>query len=345
MRMEITAWKLAEMVQGEVEGDANVIIKKPNKIEIAQEGDITFLANLKYETYAYTTQASVLLVSKDFVPKQKINATLIRVGDVYATVALLLDKFGAKADVSKGISTISSIHSDSQIDSSVNIGDYTVIEKGVVIGADTTIYPQVFIGQNARIGKGCIIYPGVKIYDHSVIGDNCIIHSNTVIGADGFGFVPQADGTYKKMAQTGNVVIESQVEIGSNCCIDRATMGTTVIRKGAKLDNLIMVAHNVEIGENTVVAAQAGFAGSTKVGKSCMIGGQTGFVGHIQIANGTKIQAQSGINKSIVEENTAWYGSPALSYNDYLKSYAAFKKLPDLMKRLRMLEKEISEKS
>ncbi len=341
--MQVTAKQISHILHGEVIGDPLALIERPGKIEEARPGEITFLANPKYESFAYTTNASVILVSRDFTPKQPISATMIRVDDVYEAIACLLDEFGGEIDRAEGVSTTAFIHEDATIGENVSIGNFAVIEEGAEIGENTVIFPQVFVGKNVRIGANCILYPGVKVYHDCLVGDTCILHSNVVVGSDGFGFVPQSDGTYRKVSQTGNVIIEDNVEIGSNTTIDRATMGSTIIRKGAKLDNLIMVAHNVEIGEDTVIAAQAGIAGSTKIGKKCMIGGQAGFVGHIKVADGTKVQAQSGINKNIKEEDSAWYGSPALPYNDYLRSYSAFRKLPKLMKQMAAMEKRIKE--
>lgn len=341
--MQVTAAQLCQILNGEIIGNPEIMVDRPGKIEEAGPGEVTFLANPKYESFAYTTNASVILVSKDFSPKHPIKATMIRVEDVYASITFLLNEFGGKVEAMEGVSTNSYIHESATIGEGVSMGHFAVVEEGAEIGEGTVIFPQVYIGKNAKIGSNCILYPGVKIQKDCILGNRCILNSNVVIGSDGFGFAPKEDGTYQKIAQTGNVVLEDDVEIGANSSIDRATMGSTIIRKGAKLDNLIMVAHNVEIGENTVVAAQAGFAGSSKIGKGCMIGGQAGFVGHIQVANGAKIQAQSGVNKNITEENSAWYGSPILPYKDYLRSYAAFRKLPDLMKRIHELEKKLKD--
>ncbi len=341
--MQITAAQLCQLLNGKIVGNPEIKVSGPGKIEDAKQGEITFLANPKYEAFAYTTNASVILVKRDFEPKQPIKATLIQVDDVYASIALLLEKFGGGIKSQQGISSQAIVDQTASLGKEISLGHFVVIEENAEIGDNAIIFPQVFVGKNAKIGKNTILYPGVKIQHNCIVGDNCILHSNVVVGSDGFGFVPQEDNSYKKIAQTGNVVIEDNVEIGANSSIDRATMGSTIIRKGAKLDNLIMIAHNVEIGENTVVAAQAGIAGSSKIGKQCMIGGQAGFVGHIKIADGTKVQAQSGINKTINEENTAWYGSPALPYNDYLRSYAAFRKLPELMKKMRELEKRLND--
>ncbi len=340
--MIITAKELSKILSGSVEGDPNVKVDRPSKIEEGGEGTISFLANPKYESFAYTTTASIILVSKDFQPAKPISATLIRVEDVYSCVALLLDKFGNKVEVSQeGISDQAFVHPDSNIGNNVSIGLFSIIEKGATVGTNCTIYPQVYIGRNVKMGKNVTLHPGVKIYHDCVIGDNCILHSNVVIGSDGFGFAPTEDGSFKKIPQLGNVVLENEVEIGANTVVDRATMGTTLIEKGVKLDNLIQIAHNVEVGQNTVIAAQTGIAGSTKVGENCMIGGQVGIVGHITVANGTKVQAQSGIASKVKKENTSLFGSPAIPYSNYLRSYTGFKQLPDLIKKINDLEKQV----
>ncbi len=341
MNSAITALQLSQILNGTIEGNPDVKVNRPSKIEEGEVGTISFLGNLKYEHYAYTTLSSVLLVSKTFAPSAPIAATLIRVEDVYASVAILLEKFGQKVESQGIVSSKSSVHTSAKIATNVSIGDMSVIDENVSIGENTIVFPQVYIGKNAIIGKNTTLYPGVRIYNDCVIGDNCILHANAVIGSDGFGFAPTEDGSFKKVPQIGNVLIEDNVEIGSNTTIDRATMGSTIIRKGVKLDNLIQVAHNVEIGENTVIASQTGIAGSTKIGANCMIGGQVGIVGHLKIADKTRIQAQSGIAASITEPNTAWYGSPAIPYSNYLRSYAGFKQLPDLLKRVLQLEKKM----
>lgn len=341
--MRITARKLGEILDGTIEGDPEVEVFAPSKIEEGQSGTISFLSNPKYEPHAYTTKSSILLVAKDFKPSQPIAATLIRVEDVYACVALLLDQFGTAKKVVSGIDEQAFVDGTVQLEQNISVGKFAIISKNSKVGADTVLYPQVFIDENVKIGQRCTIYPGAKIYRDTEIGDDCILHANVVIGSDGFGFAPQEDGTFKKVPQLGRVIIENQVEIGANTVIDRATMGATVIKAGAKLDNLIQIAHNVEIGQNTVIAAQTGVAGSTKIGKNCMIGGQAGFVGHISIADGTKVQAQSGINKPIKEKNTAIYGSPALAYSDYLRSYAVFRRLPALSRQIAELKKEIEQ--
>ncbi len=339
--MKITAKELSQLLNGTVEGNPDVEVFGPSKIEEGKPGTISFLSNRKYESYAYTTASSILLVAKNFKPSQPINATLIRVEDVYASVAVLLEQFGQVVPAQKGVDEQAFVNSSATLAEDVSIGKFTIVSNNATIDTGSILYPQVFIDENVKIGKNCILYPGVKVYRDCEIGDDCILHANVVIGSDGFGFAPQEDGTFKKVPQIGNVIIENQVEIGANTVIDRATMGSTVIKAGAKLDNLIQIAHNVEVGENTAIAAQAGIAGSTKIGKNCLIGGQAGFVGHITIADGTKVQAQSGINKAIKEEGTAIYGSPAMPYTDYLRSYAVFRRLPDLSRQISDLKKEI----
>ncbi|MEL6867537.1 MAG: UDP-3-O-(3-hydroxymyristoyl)glucosamine N-acyltransferase [Bacteroidota bacterium] len=340
--MQITASELCQLFQGSLEGDGAVVIYGPSKIEEGKAGTISFLANPKYESHLYTTEASAVLVSRDFQPSQAIQATLIRVDDVYGSIALLLDRFGQEKGPELKIAEEAKVHATATLGANVSIGAFCVVEAGAAIGEGCIIYPQVYIGRDVKIGKNSIIYPGVKIYRACQIGERCIVHANAVIGCEGFGFAPQADKSYKKVAQIGHVVLEDEVEIGANTVIDRAVMGATRIGKGSKLDNLIQVAHNVEIGEHTVIAAQAGIAGSTKVGKHCMIGGQAGFVGHIQVADGTKVQAQSGVAKAITKENTAVYGSPALAYTDYLRSYAVFRQLPTLQRQLKELERKLA---
>lgn len=339
--MKVTAKEIAELLNGTIEGNPNTEVTSPSKIEEGKPGTISFLANKKYEPYAYTTQSSILLVANNFKPSQPIKATLIRVEEVYASVAILLEQFGNAEPSLEGVDENAFVDSSAKIGEEVAVGKFSIVSKGASVGRGSVIYPQVFIAENVKIGKNCILYPGVKIYRACEIGDHCILHANVVIGSDGFGFAPQEDGSFKKVPQLGNVIVEDQVEIGANTVIDRATMGSTIIKNGAKLDNLIQIAHNVEVGENTAIAAQAGIAGSTKIGKNCLIGGQAGFVGHITIADRTKVQAQSGINKPIKEAGTAIYGSPAMPYTDYLRSYAVFRRLPDLSRQISDLKKEI----
>lgn len=336
--MEITAQQLADLLGGTVEGDPSVKASRPGKIESGQEGEICFLGNDRYEEYAYTTSASILMVSKTFVPRRIIKSTLIRVENVYTSLAFLLEKFGAQVKAAPTISKMASIHPSVKLGQNVTIGDFTVIEEGVEIGDETVLMPQVFVGKNAKIGENSLLYPGVKIYRETQIGARCVFHAGVVIGSDGFGFAPQADGTYKKITHTGNVIIEDEVEIGSNTVVDRATIGSTIIRKGVKLDNLIQVAHNVEIGENTVIAALTGIGGSTKIGKNGRVGGQTGFAGHLQIGDDVQIQGQSGVSNH--QANGAkLYGTPAFDYHSYLRAFSVFKKLPALAKKVQELEK------
>lgn len=340
--MQISAKDLAQVLNGTVEGNPDVTVSRPSKIEEATEDSICFFANPKYEHYVYSTKAAIILVGKDFQPTQPIEATLIRVEDVYKSVSFLLEKFDPKENATAEISPQSSIHPSAKIGKNVSVAPFVVIEAGVEIGDDCTLAAQVFIGKNSKIGNAVNLYSGVKIYHDCIVGNNCTLHANVVIGSDGFGYAPQEDGSYKKIAQIGNVLLEDDVEIGSNSTIDRATMGSTIIRQGVKLDNLIMVAHNVEIGKNTVIAAQTGIAGSTKIGANCRIGGQVGFVGHLQIADGVNIQAQSGISRSVKKEGTSLYGSPAIPYNNYLRSYAVFKQLPELARTVDMLKKRMT---
>lgn len=343
--MQITAHEIAQILNGTLEGNPNVAVSQPSKIEEGGKGTLTFLANPKYEHYAYSTEVSILLVHHDFLATKPVLAeALIRVQDVYAAVAKLLQLFENQLVDKNEISNESSVDSTVQLGENVSIGTFSVVEKNAVIGSNTIIFPQVFIGKNAKIGENVILYPGVKVHHNCVIGDGCILHSNVVIGGDGFGFAPEKDGSYTKIPQIGNVIIEKNVEIGANTTIDRATMGSTVVKEGTKIDNLVMIAHNVEIGKNTVIAAQAGFAGSGKIGNNCRIGGQAGFVGHIKVADGAQVQAQSGVASPIKKPNTAVYGSPALDYKNYLKSYAVFKQLPDLIKRINDLEKQLEKK-
>ncbi len=336
--MEITAQQLADLLGGKVEGDPSVKASRPGKIESGQEGEICFLGNDRYEEHAYTTNASILLISNTFTPRRAIKPTLIRVENVYDSLAFLLDKFGAQAKAAPTISKLASIHPSVKLGQNVTIGDFTVIEEGAEIGDEVVLMPQVFVGKNATIGDHSLLYPGVKIYRETQIGARCVFHAGVVIGSDGFGFAPQADGTYKKITHTGNVVIEDEVEIGSNTVIDRATIGSTIVRRGVKLDNLIQVAHNVEIGENTVIAALTGIGGSTKIGKSVRVGGQTGFAGHLQIGDNVQIQGQSGVSNHQAA-GSKLYGTPAFDYHTYLRAYSIFKKLPALAKKVQELEK------
>ena len=337
--MTITANQLATLLGGNIEGDGNVAVETIAKIEEAHPKALAFLGNPKYEEFAYTTQAGILMVNKTFAPTQKINATLLKVDDPYQSLALLLEKFGNQQQQElSGIDEKASLSKDATLAEHVYVGAYTVIAHKVKMGKGSKIHPQVYLGEEVEIGENTIIHAGVKIYKGCKVGSNCILHSGVVIGSDGFGFAPQADGTFQKVNHVGNVIIEDNVEIGANTTIDKGSIGSTIIKKGVKLDNLIHIAHNVEIGENTVIAAQTGVAGSTKIGKNCMIGGQVGIVGHIKIADGTKINAQSGVSKSIEEPNTAVNGSPAFKYASSLRSQAVYRKLPKLEQKIKELE-------
>jgi len=339
--MEFTAATIAGFLKGEIEGNPDIKVNTIAKIEEGQIGALSFLANPKYEHYIYETKSSVVLVNKSFVPAAKIDATLIRVENSYEAFASLLRLVDQARPRKKGIHPTAIIEATAKVGSDVFIGPYAYIGENCVVGDGCSIYPQVYIGDNTKIGNNCTINPGVKIYHDCLLGEGCIIHAGTVLGSDGFGFAPQSESEFMKIPQLGNVILEDHVEIGANVTIDRATMGSTIIRKGVKLDNLIQIGHNVEIGENSVMAAQTGISGSTKVGKNCMFGGQVGLAGHIKIANGTKIGAQGGILGNIKEENTAIIGSPAIEVRQFFKSSVIFKKLPDMMLKIDSLEKEI----
>ena len=347
--MQFSAAQIALITNGRVEGDANTMVGSIGKIEEATEGELTFLANPKYEEYLYLTRASIIIVNEAQELRQPITPTLIRVPDAYSAFATLLDKYQQMQ-----IQQLSGIEQPSYIDATAKIGDTTYIGafayvgENAIIADGAKIFPGAYIGRNVIIGENSIIHPGVIIYHECVVGSNVVIHAGTIIGGDGFGFAPQPDGTFKKVPQIGNVVIEDNVEIGANTTIDRGTIGSTLIKAGAKLDNLLQIAHNVEVGHNSVIAAQTGISGSTKVGNNVMIGGQVGIVGHLQIADGSKINAQSGVSKSIKTPNTAVTGSPAYDYTASLRSQALSRKLPDLEKRIKELEeiiKDIKEKT
>lgn len=344
--MKVTAAYLAQLLDGSLDGNPDVTVSKPARIEEAGEGDFTFLDNAKYESFAYSTDAAVLLVHRSFTPVQAVKSTLIRVDDVRSALATLLHQFDPANHTNGNGSSIdekASIHKSVKIGVGTTVGAFAVIEEGAVIGKNCIIYPQVYIGRNAHIGDNTRLYPGVRVQYDCVIGNNCILHANAVIGADGFGFAPQEDRSWVKVPQVGNVVVEDNVEIGSCTCIDRASLGSTIIHKGAKLDNLIHIAHNAEVGNNTAIAAQVGVAGSTRIGDNCLLGGQVGLSGHITIADGTQIQAQSGIPSSIKQPNTALFGSPAMDYKDFIRSHVVFKQLPDLQKKVRELERMIEQ--
>lgn len=337
--MEITVEQLNQLINGQVEGDKNAVIEGFSPIEEAGKGSITFLSNPKYAQFLYDTEASAVLVSKDFKPEKSVNGTtLIYVEDVYSTLSLLMEKFQTNGKNKEGIASSTHIEDSAEYGKEVFIGAFSYVGKHVKIGDRVKIYPNVIINDNTKIGDDTVIYSTAQIYEDTEIGENCIIHAGSVIGSDGFGFAPQKNGEYKKMPQTGNVLIEDHVEIGANTTIDRATMRSTILRKGVKLDNLIQVAHNVEIGENTAIASQTGISGSTKIGKNCVIGGQVGITGHISIADGSQIGAQSGVSNSIKEKNQKWFGSPVAPFKEAIKASILFKKLPDIYERLKQLE-------
>ena len=331
--MNFTAGQIADQLNGTVVGNRDVDINTLSKIEEGKKGSLTFLANPKYTEFIYSTDASATIVSNDFEPTEKITTTLIKVKDPYSSFTTILELFNDDKSKRSGISDKSDIDKSSTISKSSYVGSYTTIGKNSIVGDNCVIDNQVFIGDNVKIGNNCKIYPGTKILNDTIIGNSCIIHSSCSIGSDGFGFAPNDDGTYKKIPQTGNVVIGNNVEIGSNSTIDRATIGSTIIKDGVKLDNQIQIAHNVEIGENTAIAAQSGIAGSTKIGKNCMIGGQVGIIGHLKIGDNVKIQAQAGVT-SDVESNARITGTPAISYMSYNKSYIHFKNLPEIVKKI-----------
>lgn len=338
--MELTASQLAAIVNGTVEGDENVKVSTFARIEEGHSGALSFLANPKYTHHIYSTDSSVVLVKKDFTPEQPVKATLIRVDDPYATVAHLLEMVTQMSKVEKvGIETPSFISEGVDVPEDAYVGAFAYIGKGVKLAPGVKIYPQVYIGDGCEVGEGSVLYAGVKIYAGCKVGKRCIIHSGAVIGADGFGFAP-VDGGYEKIPQTGNVEIEDDVEIGANTTIDRAMMGATRIGKGVKLDNLIQIAHNCSVGEHTVMAAQAGVAGSAKIGAHCMVGGQVGFVGHISIADGTQIGAQSGVSKP-TKPGDRVMGSPAVDMGEYARGLVYAKKLGSLYERVKELEKKI----
>ncbi len=341
--MEFSASQIAQLLEGEVVGDEEAIVSNLSKIEEGQSGTLSFLANPAYSEYIYTTQASIVILNRDFKLEKSIpdTLTLIRVDDAYSCFAKLLDLYNQIKYDRKGVDKHAFVSESANIGADVYVGAGAVVEDGAVIGDGSKIYPQAFIGSNVKIGANTLVHPSARILADCEVGGDCVIHSGVVIGGDGFGFAPNSDNNYQKVAQIGNVIIEDHVEIGANTTIDRATLGHTIVRKGVKIDNLIQIAHNVEIGENTVIAAQTGIAGSTKIGKNCMIGGQVGIVGHITIADGTMIAAQSGIQSSI-KEKTIVQGSPAIAAGEFKKSYVGFRRLPNIMKELGDLKKSIS---
>lgn len=340
--MQFSAAQIAQIISGKIEGSPEKTVSSFGKIEEAAAGQLAFLANPKYEEYLYSTNADIIIINDALVLKQPVDAALIRVPDAYIAFATLLEQYQKMvAEQLTGIEEPAYIHATVKKGENIYIGAFAYLAANVVIGNGTKIYPNVYLGSNVKIGNNTVIHPGVKIYHDCEVGSNVVIHAGTVIGGDGFGFAPQPDGSFKKVPQTGNVIIEDFVEIGSNSTIDRATIGSTIIRTGAKLDNLLQIAHNVEIGSNSVIAAQTGISGSTKIGANVMIGGQAGIVGHIQIADGTRINAKSGVSKSVKMPNTAITGTPAFEYTASMRVQALTRKLPDFEKRIKELEESL----
>ncbi len=339
--MEITVDQIAQIVDGLVEGDGSIQITKPGRIESADKGALSFLGNSKYESYLYDTNASAVLVNHDFKAKKAVTTNLIRVADVYSALGKLLEMFDIALPKPLGIAEGAVIHKEAEVHPSAKIGPFVQIQAGAKVEENAILDGHCFVGSKSVIGSGTRLYPGVKIMHRCYLGSNCIVHSNTVIGGDGFGFSRNEGGGFDKVSQTGGVQIGNFVEIGANCAIDRGSIGNTQIGSGVKLDNLIQIAHNVEIGQNTVIAAQAGVAGSTKIGSNCMIGGQVGIVGHLTIHDGTQIQAQSGVASSTRKSGEKLYGTPAIAYSNYLRSYAVFRNSRDYLERIQKLEREL----
>lgn len=340
--MKFTAAQIAGILEGEVDGNEDIEVSKLAKIEEGSEGTLTFLANPKYTQYIYTTQASITIVDKDFVVENPISTTLIRVENAYKSFSKLLEYYNQVKMNKTGIEQPVFVSESATYGENIYLGAFCYLGENVKIGDNVKIYPNVYIGDNVTIADNAVVFAGAKIYSETVIGKNSVVHSGAIVGADGFGFSPNEKGEFVKVPQTGNVIIEDNVDVGAGTTIDRATLGSTVIKRGVKLDNQIQIAHNVEIGENTVIAAQTGIAGSTKIGRNCMIGGQVGIVGHINIGDNVKIQAQSGIGRN-VKDNETLQGSPALNYGDYNKSYVHFKNLPKIMDRFNTFEKNLKD--
>ena len=341
--MEFSALQIAGFLRGTIEGDPNVLVSSFSKIEEGKPGTLSFLSNPKYNQYIYDTEASIVLVNNSFEAEKPLKATLIRVENAYESLALLLNVVEQSKPQKTGISQQAYISDTAQIGENAYIEPFVHISDGVVIGKNVRIYSNTHVGENVKIGDNVVLYSGVHVYHDCVLGNDCKLHSGVVIGSDGFGFAKSENGIYNKIPQTGNVVLEDDVEIGANTVVDRATLGSTIIRKGVKLDNLIQIAHNVEIGEHTVIASQTGISGSTKLGKNCIIGGQVGFAGHITIADGTMFGAQAGQANSIEKPNQMFMGSPAFPLRDFQRSSIAFKSLPDLQKKVFELQRRIQE--
>lgn len=341
--MKFLASQIAALLNGTIEGNPDTEVWNVAKIEEGAPGMLSFLANPKYTPYIYETQSSVVIVNKDFMAEKPIAATLIRVDDAYASFAKLLAFYDQITQDKKGVSSLSFVASTAKCGNNIYLGEFAFVGENVTIGNNVKLYPQVYVGDGCVIGDNTILYPGVRLYRNTVVGQRCIIHAGAVIGADGFGFVPQEDGHYEKIPQVGNVMIDDDVEIGANTTIDRSTMGSTRVHKGVKLDNLVHLAHNVEVGENTAMAAQVGVSGSTHLGKNCVVGGQTGFVGHLHIADGSKFGGQCGVMGSIKEENQEFMGTPIQPLRQYLKSNARFRHIDEMARKLEALEKELAE--
>ncbi|MDX1333079.1 MAG: UDP-3-O-(3-hydroxymyristoyl)glucosamine N-acyltransferase [Robiginitalea sp.] len=340
--MEFTASQIAGILEGDVEGNPEVAVHKLSKIEEGEAGSLTFLANPKYTPFIYRTEASIIIVNRDFIPEQELKSTLIKVDDAYKSFSKLLAYYNQVKNNKSGVENPVYISDSAKYGEGLYLGAFSYVGSNVTLGANVKIYPNVYIGDNVTIGDNTVVFAGAKIYSETRIGRDCVIHSGVILGADGFGFTPDENGEFSKVPQTGNVVLEDHVDVGAGTTIDRATLGSTVLRRGVKLDNQIQIAHNVEIGEHTVIAAQTGIAGSTKIGKNCMIGGQVGIVGHIVIGDRVKIQAQSGISRNIKDDEVL-QGSPALNYGDYNKSYVHFRNLPRLVQRIENLEQSKGE--
>ena len=339
--MKFTAEQIAGILDGEVLGNPNAEVHTLSKIEEGTSGSLTFLANPKYQNFIYTTQATITIVNKTFHPEQTIETTLIKVEDAYKSFSKLLEYYNQVKLMKSGIEQFSVLSENVVYGEGLYLGSFAYVGKNVEIGVNAKIYPNTFIGDNVKIGDNCIFFAGAKIYSETVIGNNCTIHSGAIIGSDGFGYAPLDDGTYNKVPQIGNVIIENNVEIGACTTIDRATLGSTIIRNGVKLDNQIQIAHNVEIGSNTVIASQTGIAGSSKIGKNCQIGGQVGIAGHLTIGDGVRIQAQSGVGRNI-KDNETLQGSPTFGYTDFNKSYVHFKNLPKIVNEIEALKKNMN---
>jgi len=339
--MEFSAGQIAQFLNGVVVGNPEIKVSGLSKIEHGEEGTLSFLANPKYTEFIYTTKASIVIVNTSFIPEQEIAATMVKVDDAYGAFAKLLEIYDQyRKSGLVGISSLAFIHPTAKVGEDVYIGEFTVISANAVVGNGAKIYPQVFLGEGAKVGEETTLNPGVKIYHACVIGNRCILHAGVVIGSDGFGFAQQ-DGVSHKVPQIGNVILEDDIEIGSNTTIDRATLGSTIIKKGVKLDNLVQIAHNVIIGEHTVMAAQSGISGSTTIGRFCQLGGQVGITGHLTVPDNVKLAGQSAISNSLTKEGALLMGSPAFDISDYRRSYVGFRKLPDIMKRLDILEKKL----